>query len=126
MKVNTWIPKEEPKTKAAALRLAAQISTIADSIERRRNNLMKLEFEHTAKIAKLNAKLENIREELKRINSSEATEYIERLKLKHSLTEAEILETKSELLRRSIESRTQQLSELKQTGTKNSEGNSPQ
>jgi len=126
MKVNTWIPKEEPKSKAAALRLAAQISTIADSIERRRNNLMKLEFEHTAKIAKLNAKLENIREELKRINSSEATEYIERLKLKHSLTEAEILETKSELLRRSIESRTQQLSELKQTGTKNSEGNSPQ
>lgn len=125
MRVGSWVPKEEPKTKAAALRLAAQISTIADSTERRRNNLMKLESEHSAKIAKLKAKLENIREELESTNSSAATEYIERLKLKHSLTEAEILETKSEILRRSIESRTQQLSELKFEKTTTSEGNSP-
>lgn len=122
MKVNRWIPKAEPKTKAAALRLAAQISTLADSTERRRNNLMKLESEHSKKIAALSAKLENIREELKNTNSSEATEYIERLKLKHSLTEAEILEVKSEVLRKSIESRTMQLSELKRVETTHSEG----
>lgn len=124
MKVTVFVPKEEPKTRAAALRLAAQISTIQDSEERRRNNLMKLESQHSAKIAKLNAKLEQIREELKSTNSQEATEYIEKLKLKHSLTEAEILELKSELLRKSIESRTRQLTELKKTETRPSEGNS--
>lgn len=83
---------------------------------------MKLESEHSKKIAALSAKLENIREELKNTNSSEATEYIERLKLKHSLTEAEILEVKSEVLRKSIESRTMQLSELKRVETTHSEG----
>jgi len=125
MKVSSWSPKEEPKTRAAALRLAAQISTIADSTERRRLNLMKLETEHTVKIAKLSAKLESIREELGKTNTEEPTAYIERLKLKHSLTEAEILETKSEILRRSIETRTKQLSELEKEGVQLSEGSSP-
>jgi len=125
MLVASWIPKEEPKTKAAALRLAAQVSTIADSTERRRKNLMKLETEHTAKIAKLQAKLESIKKEIGESNSSTATQYIEQLKLKHSLTDAEILELKSELLRKSIESKQQVLTELDRSGTKLSEGNSP-
>jgi len=120
MKVNLFIPKDEPKTKAAALRLAAQISTLADNKEQRRQNLMKLESEHQAKIAKLQAKLKSIQEELKN-NSSEAIEYIEKLKIQHSLTDAEILELKSELLRKSIESRQQQLDALKASGTTTSE-----
>jgi len=86
---------------------------------------MKLESEHQAKIAKLSAKLEQIREELKVATTNNAQEYIEKLKLKHSLTDAEILELKSEILRKSIESRQQALDGLTKKETVYSEGNSP-
>jgi len=82
---------------------------------------MKLETEHTAKIAKLQAKLESIKMEIEKTSSSMATQYIEQLKLKHSLTDAEILELKSELLRKSIESKQHVLTELEKTGTEPSE-----
>lgn len=125
MKVNSFKPKEEPKTKVAALNLAAQVSFLLDSSERRRLNLMKLESEHKAKIAKLQEKLEKLIEEIQNINSEEPQEYIKQLQLKHSLTESEILETKSEILRRSIESKQARFSELTKTGETTSEGNSP-
>jgi len=103
MKITRWKPKEEPKNKASALRLAAQVSMVKDSEERRIQNLSKLKTEHSEKIAKLQAKLTVIEDELKNTSSSAATNYIEQLKLKHSLTDAEILEVKSEILRKSIE-----------------------
>lgn len=118
MKVTNWIPKEEPKTKAAALRLAAQVSNMQESIESRRSRLMKLETEHQQKIAKLTAKLEQIKKEISECSPETATQYIESLKLKHSLTDAEILELKSEILRKSIENKQVLYSELKPGTTK--------
>jgi len=126
MKVNQYRPKVEPKSRASALRLAAQVTLLMESTERRRNNLMKLETEHKSKIAKLQAKLEQIQKELQTVKPEEALEYIEQLKLQHSLTDAEILELRSELLRRSIENQQLQYNMLQKTGEKHSEANSPQ
>lgn len=113
MILNSWEPKEVPKNRKAALNLAVHVLQLADSTERRRNNIMTLISEHEKKIATLQEKLDKLSKELDRSSSdpSRAKEYVENLKTQWSLTEAEILEVKSALLRKSIEERQRALEE---------------
>jgi len=105
MKLQTFVPNDRPKSKKSALALAAHIAGIEESIERRKIVLKDQSHQHSVKIEYLQKKLQAIEAELLSIkDKNPATEYIEGLMLEFNLTRAEILETRSEILRRSIES----------------------
>jgi len=123
MKYKIFELKDDPKTKQAALRLAVHLLSMDENRTSRKENLQMLKIQHQEKIKKLQQKLKDIETELKELPESTIPSIIDSLKLKWSLTEAEILEVKSSLLRQSIELRQKTLDELKQTEEVSSEAN---
>jgi len=123
MKYKVFELKDDPKTKQAALRLAVHLLSMDENQTKRKENLQMLKNQHQEKIKKLQQKLTDIETELRELPESTIPAIIDQLKLKWSLTEAEILEMKSSLLRQSIDSRQKTLDELKRTGEVSSEAN---
>lgn len=99
MKIN------KPKTRKAALNQAVFMEKCLDNCFERKENIMRNKEAVTAKIMKLNKTLEEYDKQLVEIDKTAINwhQTLESLKLEHSLTEAEILELKSSLLRTKIE-----------------------
>jgi peptidoglycan hydrolase CwlO-like protein len=95
----------KPKTRKAALNQAVYMEKCLDNCFERKENIMNNRKAVSEKIAKLNLVLQEFEKQIVEIDKS-ATNWhqaLENLKLEHSLTEAEILELKSSLLRTKIE-----------------------
>lgn len=93
-----------PKTKSAALNQAAYIT---DQIQRRLEKgrkLMETKDQISRKIARLQTQLEQIQTTMSTLDrgTTDWQKALEGLKLQFNLTESEILETKSQLLRKQI------------------------
>lgn len=95
----------KPKSKQAALNQAVYILDQLDVYSLRKENIMKNKKLANEKISKLEKVLQEYDSQLETIdiNSSTWKKTLEDLKLNYSLTEAEILELKSSLLREKIQ-----------------------
>lgn len=115
---------ELPKSKGAALRLAAGLALSKDQTERRRQNIMKHSTGVTDKIERLKEelqRLENQKEELLRTDETNEA-LLKKLQIEFDLTEAEILDVKLALIKKGLsnaleaaESSGLNLSDLKHT-----------
>lgn len=104
MKV-TEVKLNKPKNKQAALNQAVYILDQIDVYDRRKENIMNNKKLANEKISRLEKVLQEYDSQLETINtnSSNWKKTLEDLKLDYSLTEAEILELKSSLLREKIQ-----------------------
>lgn len=104
MKV-TKVEVNKPKNKQAALNQAVYILDQLDVYNRRKENIMNNRNLANEKIRRLEKVLQEFDSQLDTIdiNSSKWKQTLEDLKLDYSLTEAEILELKSSLLREKIQ-----------------------
>lgn len=107
----------EPKSRKAALNLVTQIETQIKNIEEREGNIMRNKSNTEAKIEKLQETLKDYSHQLEVLKGTKGQwqEEIKRLKLQFSLTESEILELRSQLLRSAI-SRTEAELEMLEDG----------
>jgi len=104
MKV-TEVKLNEPKSRRAALNQAVYILDQIDVANQRRRNIMNNKKLANDKISKLEKVLREYDSQIEAIDisSSNWKKTLEELKLNYSLTEAEILELKSSLLREKIQ-----------------------
>lgn len=104
MKVAIVNPNK-PRNKKAALNQAVYILEQIDAYDLRKENIMRNKILANEKISKLEKVLQDYNLQLEAIdtNSTNWKKYLEDLKLEYSLTEAEILELKSSLLREKIQ-----------------------
>jgi hypothetical protein len=103
MKVNQ-VTVPEPKNRQAALNISAYHIQQKDNVKRRRENLMKNITYTELKLKRLELTLENYKkqlDELKKIDSC-TDSALKKIQGAFDLTMAEILETKSALLRNQI------------------------
>jgi hypothetical protein len=103
MKVNQ-VTVPEPKNRQAALNISAYHIQQKDNVKRRRENLMKNITDTELKLKRLELTLENYKkqlDELKKIDSC-TDSALKKIQGAFDLTMAEILETKSALLRNQI------------------------
>lgn len=91
----------EPKTKKAALQVAATIETMKSQNQIRKENLMISKAQAQEKLASLQRTIEGLENLIKEAEEADQlnNEFLEELKLKWQLTEAEILEIQSASLR---------------------------
>jgi len=94
----------DPKSRTAALNQAVYCSSMQDNWKRKENTLMEQKSLASAKILRLQKQLQSYEDQLSEIpkNTENFQQAIEQLKERWNLTNAEILETKSELLRKQI------------------------
>lgn len=106
-----------PKTKRGALGQAAYIFCQIENISQRKENIMKNQEATTKKLLKLEETLENYRQQITELDTNSATWEVELKKLKDqwNLTDAEILELRSQLLREQI-SEMQKRAGVQETG----------
>lgn len=102
-----------PKTTKAAIQLAAQILIQKDESQRRKTNVENSIKATQAKITKLEGVLSDLSSQVKEIssNNNKQESAVRQLELDYTLTRAEILEAKSELLRRQISKLSKNLTE---------------
>jgi len=102
----TGVKFETPKTKESALNLAAYMSEQLEIYKRRKVNLVKSKSDTEVKLKRLQEQLTEIDKQISTVNTNESNwkSQLNSLQTNHSLTEAEILETKSEILRKKINS----------------------
>jgi len=93
-----------PKSREAALNQASYMSHQIDICLKRRENMDSSREAAEAKLLRLEKTLESLNQQLSALARTESNwkEKLEVLKTEYSLTEAEILETKSSLLRKQI------------------------
>jgi len=105
MKITT-VKFETPKDKGSALKLAAYIQGQLDTYKGRKANMMKSKSDAEGKIKRLQQTLAALESQITAVNTNESNwqKQLRDLQTQFSLTEAEILETKSELLRKKISS----------------------
>jgi len=116
MKMIIVSPRSEPKSKEAALNLYVQWSSVDEGNRRREENLLKQKTQLEKKLQRLQEELEKIKDELNGINHTTNRSFLEQLQTRWALTEAEILETKSALLRKTITDKQRSLLELEKKG----------
>jgi hypothetical protein len=118
MEVNS-VTMNEPKTKQSALNRCAYFVQQQEIIEGKRLNLMNNISATEEKLKRLEETLLVYKQQLERISSldTNASEQIKNLQDSFTLTRAEILETKSELLRNQI-SKLQAQAGVTRTGQK--------
>lgn len=94
-----------PRNRSTALNQAAYFYIQADYRERRKENLMSNIKNTQNKLKRLEATLDNYNNQLQELNQLDAdfNKKLKELQDQWSLTQAEILETKSSLLRNQIE-----------------------
>lgn len=116
MKVNR-VTYDEPKSKQAALHLAAYMIQQLDHCKQRKENLAMNKTNAEEKIKRLQETLLEIQNQIEKVDFTQKDweDRVGLLKTKFSLTESEILETKSELLRQQI-TNLQKLAGVKGTG----------
>lgn len=116
MKITT-IKYDEPKNKESALNLAAYISKQLDNYKTKGENLVKSKNDTAKKLKRLQETLANLESQISKVNTTETNwqNELKRLQTQFSLTEAEILETKSALLRKQL-SALQKDAGVQQTG----------
>jgi len=102
----TGVKFEMPKNKEKALNLAAYILTQVAIYKRKEVNLVTSKSNTEEKIKRLKETLASIETDISRLKAVEGnwTKQLKDLQTEFHLTEAEILETKSELLRRKMNS----------------------
>lgn len=102
----TSVKFEEPKNKQAALNLCAYIQGQVEAYQKKGANLVTSKTNTEKKILKLQETLAKLEQQISSVSTNEKNwkSKLEFLQTEHSLTAAEILETKSELLRRQISS----------------------
>jgi len=107
-----------PKTRMAALHLGAYIVQQIENCQRKRGNLMSSIEDAKKKIKRLELTLEELDKKINGINSMESNwqEQLKEIQTVHLLTESEILEEKSRLLRAKISS-LQKLAGAEESGT---------
>lgn len=103
MKVNGLV-LTKPKSKNKALNQAAYCLNQIKVREEKEDKLMKLKSQIEEKLDRLQKQLQQIETTISEVSSGKTgwNQSLEQLKLEWQLTDAEILETRSELLRRQI------------------------
>lgn len=103
MKVDT-IRLRTPKTKAAAINQSVYIFEQLDNLNSKEENLMIQKSQIEEKVKKLQETLTELETQISNIRTYNGNwrSELERLKEQFTLTEAEILEARSELLRQKI------------------------
>lgn len=91
----------EPKTRKSALQLAMVLSNYIDNNKTRKENLMISKNQAERKLTRLQKTLEDLEKQIQTAETAESTnqQTLERLMNEWQLTQAEILESKSALLR---------------------------
>lgn len=112
-----FVQVKRPKSHKAAVNQAIYILDQLDIHSTRRRNIMKNQDLVNEKIRKLTVTLEEYSKQLEAIDTSAADwkETLEELKLDFNLTESEILEARSSLLREKISKLTQK-ADIQETG----------
>jgi len=106
VQINHTASWTEPKTKQAALNLGAYIINQRTIWSRKRENLMASISNAQVKLKKLEAALAEYQNQLSKVQTLEEDwgSQLDLILKKFQLTEAEILETKSQILREQLES----------------------
>lgn len=101
---NQLVKTIEPKDRRAALNLAGYILDQLDNCSKRKENVMINKSNAENKIKKLQDTLNSYQSQIESIDKTQRnwTEKLDDLKLKFELTESEILEIRSALLRKQI------------------------
>lgn len=106
----TNVQYNEPKDRASALNLASYMMEQIANSNRKRANIVKNKSDTELKLKKLEEVLETYNNQINTLSGVEEnwSKVLNELQEKFSLTQAEILETKSELLRKRIATLRQQ------------------